>query len=263
MQRYKYNSSLSGINQFKRKHKKSYGRYRYTTYYQKMSKKEYLNSTKEENREIKKNEDSNYSIENDKENKIDLMNYKTNNKYSFQENQFISKSNIVNKNNEYYTLVRKNKKESFDKTDDSSNKTSNSSFDEKDLTSNILNSDICNQYKIYKCQNLCKLNTNKTDVNSTTAEYINPKRENTEIMSINIKISENQTIVFKLRRFDDLCNTVQFFCSLHHIKEELVKPIILKTMDAMNQIYSAYNSNLSETDIYLLNQIRYFYNQKI
>jgi hypothetical protein len=44
--------------------------------------------------------------------------------------------------------------------------------------------------------------------------YLN---ENTEILSINIKLSDNKTQMFKLRRFDDIHTTILSFCEDNHL----------------------------------------------
>ena len=89
---------------------------------------------------------------------------------------------------------------------------------------------------------------------------INPIFENTEILSINIKISEDKYSTFKLRRYDDLFNVVKLFCEINKIDEKLIKPIIIKVLSCLNSIYKIMNCNLLKNDINILNEIKRIYN---
>ncbi len=79
--------------------------------------------------------------------------------------------------------------------------------------------------------------------------------ENTEILCVNVKLSNDKIVVFRLRRYDDLFNTVKLFCEINSIKEELIKPIIIKSLEALNNIYKIYNWKMSQDDINQLNSI--------
>ena len=81
-------------------------------------------------------------------------------------------------------------------------------------------------------------------------------KENTIILSIKVKVSANETATFQLRKYDDLFITVKLFCEINHIKEELIKPIIIKSLQALNQIYTAMNTPLSDEDISQLKLIK-------
>ena len=72
---------------------------------------------------------------------------------------------------------------------------------------------------------------------------------------MNVKISKDKIVVFKLRRYDDLFNTVKLFCEINSIKEDLIKPIIIKSLEALNNIYKIYNWKMSKDDINQLNLI--------
>jgi hypothetical protein len=84
----------------------------------------------------------------------------------------------------------------------------------------------------------------------------NPILENTEILSINVKISENKFSTFKLRRYDDLFITVKLFCEINKIDEKLIKPIIIKVLSCLNCIYKIMNCNLLNGDINILKEIK-------
>jgi hypothetical protein len=84
------------------------------------------------------------------------------------------------------------------------------------------------------------------------------KTQNTEILSVNVKISKDKEIIFKLRRFDDLFQTVKLFCEIHQIQEELIKPIIIKALEAMNNVYKVVNCTINKDDIEMLEKLKQY-----
>lgn len=91
-------------------------------------------------------------------------------------------------------------------------------------------------------------------------QIINPIVENTEILSVNVKIAKDKIVVFKLRRFDDLFLTVKLFCEINCIKEKFMKPIITKALCTLNSIYQIYNAKLDSKNIKVLKMLNNFYN---
>lgn len=83
-------------------------------------------------------------------------------------------------------------------------------------------------------------------------------KENTEILSIRVKVNDNQFILCKIRRFDDLFMTIKIFCEINQINSQLIRPLILEVFIVLNSIYSALNSMLSEDDMEYLSKIRSF-----
>ena len=51
---------------------------------------------------------------------------------------------------------------------------------------------------------------------------VNPEFENTEILRVNVKISKDKFVVFKLKRFDDVFETIKLFCEINLIDEKLL-----------------------------------------
>ena len=90
--------------------------------------------------------------------------------------------------------------------------------------------------------------------------WINPIAENTEILNVNVKISKNKSAIFKLRRFDDLFLTVKLFCEINSIDEKLMKPIIIKSLCALNNIYQVFNTQIDEKNLKRLRIVRNFIN---
>ena len=102
-----------------------------------------------------------------------------------------------------------------------------------------------------------KYNTVNQELNQLLT---NPMAENTEILNVSVKISQNKKVVFKLRRFDDLFLTVKLFCEINQIEEKLMKPIIIKILCSLNSIYQIYNYQLDEQNMKRLRRINSFIN---
>ena len=149
-----------------------------------------------------------------------------------------------------------------------SNSSHNSIFlDEYNRKKEVKNEEIIlnKESNILTLKNMKKsLKTNFNKFNLTNNNNINKSiTENTEILSVKIKISNHQIAEFKLRRFDNLFNTIKLFCEIHNIKETLIKPIVIKTLEALNNVYKIYNLPLSQNDIMDLNNIKEIYVQNI
>ena len=87
---------------------------------------------------------------------------------------------------------------------------------------------------------------------------INPFAENTEILNVNVKISKDKSAIFKLRRFDDLFLTVKLFCEINCIDEKLMKPIIIKSLCALNSIYQVFNTQIDDNNLKRLQKMNTF-----
>ena len=105
--------------------------------------------------------------------------------------------------------------------------------------------------------NEVKVNDNKN--NNKIEEYQgNPEFENIEILKVNVKISKDKNVVFKLKRYDDLFETIKIFCEINSIDEKLIKPLIIKSLCTLNTIYQVVNSKLENQQIELLKEIKNF-----
>ena len=85
---------------------------------------------------------------------------------------------------------------------------------------------------------------------------VNPELENTEILNVNVKISKDKKAVFKLKRFDDIFETIKLFCEINSLDEKLIKPLIIKSLSTLNTIYQIMNSILDKEQINLLKHIK-------
>ena len=84
----------------------------------------------------------------------------------------------------------------------------------------------------------------------------NPKFENTEILRVNVKISKDKISVFKLKRYDDIFETIKLFCEINSVDEKLIKPLIIKSLSTLNTIYQVMNSKLDNQQMNLLKEIK-------
>ena len=97
--------------------------------------------------------------------------------------------------------------------------------------------------------------TDNNELNSKI-EHTNKYMENTEVLKVNVKISENKIATFKIKRYDDLFYTINLFCEIYSIDEKLMKPLIIKTLCTLNTIYQIYNSNVSKENIEILKNVK-------
>jgi hypothetical protein len=142
--------------------------------------------------------------------------------------------------------------------------TSSSSYKEKDVfngekKSINLNDNQTSEFNEFESAN--KIIKNKFDNNNTEIEkyhQINPYLENTEVLKVNVKISKDKTVIFKIRRYDDLFYTVKLFCEINSIDEKFLKPLIIKSLSTLNTIYQIFNNQISSEEISLLKDISQF-----
>lgn len=138
--------------------------------------------------------------------------------------------------------------------------TSSSSYKEKDVfngekKSTNLNDNQTSEFNEFEPTN--KIIKNKFDNSTEIEKYqqINPYLENTEVLKVNVKISKDKTVIFKIRRYDDLFFTVKLFCEINSIDEKFLKPLIIKSLSTLNTIYQIFNNQISSEEISLLKQI--------
>ena len=105
--------------------------------------------------------------------------------------------------------------------------------------------------------NNCNIDSDLKENEKKEEKYIgNPAFENTVILNVNVKISKDRTAIFKLKRFDDLFLTIKLFCEINSVDEKLIKPLIIKSLSALNTIYQVMNSKLDNLEIKKLKEIK-------
>ena len=82
------------------------------------------------------------------------------------------------------------------------------------------------------------------------------EKENTDILEIHVKISIKETLVFKIRRYDDMFKTVKIFCEINKLDTKLIKPLIIYIIKALNSIYGIYNLKLKSDEIQFLKDLK-------
>ena len=82
------------------------------------------------------------------------------------------------------------------------------------------------------------------------------EKENTDILEINVKISSKDTLIFKIRRYDDMFKTVKIFCEINKLDIKLIRPFIIHIIKALNSIYGIYNLKLKTDEIQFLKDIK-------
>ena len=88
-------------------------------------------------------------------------------------------------------------------------------------------------------------------------EYIvNREFENTEILRVEVKISIEKKAVFKLKRYDDVFETIKLFCEINSVDEKFIKPLIIKSLSTLNTIYQIMNSKLNIKHINILQEVQ-------
>ena len=95
----------------------------------------------------------------------------------------------------------------------------------------------------YKPKKFSSKNTNSfSDKNSSNED----KNENTIILEINIKISKDKVINFKLRKYDDMFQVTKDECIKNGLNVDYTNFFIFKIIKALNSIYGIYNISLFE-----------------
>ena len=50
--------------------------------------------------------------------------------------------------------------------------------------------------------------------------------------------------------------TIQYFCEINNLKEEMIKPLIIKSLCAINTIYQVMNSKMDAKNLELLKEVQ-------
>ena len=136
------------------------------------------------------------------------------------------------------------------------------------LNNNYLNTEISPQispFKLYDSSPIIRkksfnssFDLNKSIVKTQISNFYEKEKdkENTDILEINVKLSEKKTLVFKVRRYDDMFKTVKIFCEINKLDTKLIRPFIIYIIKALNSIYGVYNLNLKSEEIRFLKDIK-------
>lgn len=79
--------------------------------------------------------------------------------------------------------------------------------------------------------------------------------ENIVILDINIKICDNKSINFKLRKFDDMVQLVKEACTKNELDDNYANFFVYTIIKALNSIYGIYNLPLKKEEIEFLQNL--------
>ena len=94
----------------------------------------------------------------------------------------------------------------------------------------------------------------KTQINNNN--LFEKDKENTDILEIKVKVAQNKTLTFKIRRYDDMFRTVKIFCEINKLDIKLIRPLIIYIIKALNSIYGIYNLRLRRDEIEFLKELK-------
>ena len=193
--------------------------------------------------ETEKNEKLKFNIDNQKE----TLNLKNNNEEKKEDDDsfYINEDNIPNNRR----FSQKSKRSDDSDNSNNSISTSYTSYELTETKENLIKKDV----SLHNNLNIEK-NEEKTECNDT--HKCNPIFENTEILNVKVKISKNNTAIFKLKRYDDIFMTIQYFCEINNLDEKFIKPLIIKSLCAINTIYQVMNSKIDEKNITTLKEVK-------
>ena len=100
------------------------------------------------------------------------------------------------------------------------------------------------------------VNKDNTSSLTTTTHNDDKGKENTDVLCVNLKISPNETLVFKIRRYDDMFKTVKMFCEINNLDASYIRPLIIYVIKTMNMIYGIMNMKLTYDEVSYLQMIK-------
>jgi len=172
-----------------------------------------------------------------------------------QEKNFCEKnSNINNKNNKNENNISlNNDKENVNDNLNILNNNPNPNTNNL-IKINLSQNDIKNAF--YKPKHFKEEKNN--NIISKTNIFTNYKYEieNTVILDVNIKLSKDKIIRFKLHRFDDMFKVIKEIINKNRLSENFMGYFVCKIIKALNSIYGIYNLNLKEDEINYLKELK-------
>ena len=96
---------------------------------------------------------------------------------------------------------------------------------------------------------------NKFNVSSSNDSFANSKVfDNTLILLVKIKVTNDKVLLFKLRRYDHIINKMNLFCEYNKINDYLKKFLVIRILESLNNIYKMNNYRLTQRELdYLIN----------
>jgi len=113
-------------------------------------------------------------------------------------------------------------------------------------------------------QNFTKINLSESELETAFYKPKNYKSDSTKkaesksmgenivILDINVKISDNKSINFQLKKFDDMVQLVKDTCKKNELGVDYVNFFVYTIIKALNSIYGIYNLPLKKEEIEFL-----------
>ena len=158
-----------------------------------------------------------------------------------QSSKSTSRKQSISENNDNISYEG-NKETSFIFIDNNNINNSNQNFTKIDLSESELKT------AFYKPKNY--------KVDSDKKSESKPMGENIVVLDINVKISDNKSINFKLRKFDDMVQLVKETCEKNDLSEDYVNFFVYTIIKALNSIYGIYNLPLKKEEIEFLQNLK-------
>ena len=172
-----------------------------------------------------------------------------------KETKIIKNENIINKEDDDFDEMNHYKihnNRRFSQYSKRSDKSDNSNFSKS-------THDTSNEIQTYESKKDVSSNDDKNLIKNEEIDNkhkTNPAFENTVILCVKVKISENNTAIFKLKRFDDIFLTIQYFIEINNLDEKYIKPLIIKSLCAINTIYKVMNCEIDKKNLEVLKQVK-------
>ena len=179
---------------------------------------------------------------NNQENFFDDNDKETNDSSFSKSNNSNSRKNSNCKNNNENNDINNNKDKDFEKVNQNNVFVPKIKLSENDMKSAYF---VPKSYK-----------GNKSIIKNQTDNQVSQKKdENIVILEINIKISEDKTIFFQLRKYDDMFLEIKKICEENKIEEELSQNLPRIIIKALNSIYGIMNLKLNEEEIEMIKEL--------
>ena len=122
--------------------------------------------------------------------------------------------------------------------------------------SNTSYTSLCHNNSSFTNTSTAVPSVNKDHLSSLVTNNDDKDKENTDVLCVNLKISANETLVFKIRRYDDMFKTVKMFCEINNLDTSYIRPLIVYVIKTMNVIYGIINMKITDDEISYLQMIK-------
>lgn len=83
------------------------------------------------------------------------------------------------------------------------------------------------------------------------------------VFKVKIKVNEQKTICFQIKKYDNVFITFRNFCMYNNIPPYFYKPILIQIFLAMNRTFELFNSDVNRSNAIYISDIKNQYYQKL